>query len=117
MSIPVREVSRDVIVKAAKRAIAQARDEGETISLSLARRLLKVARTNDRFLLGMWYKDGCGCLVGNLHGPDIDADRLPESEYQVGIQFDHLLRDFRVTKFNARFKGHLKVATILQVAA
>lgn len=93
--IPVREVSRDTIVTAAKEAIAVTRDRAQAVSTPLARRLLKVARTHDRFMLGSWYRGDCGCLVGNLHGPDIDAGRLTEAEYLVGIHFEESLLHLR----------------------
>lgn len=108
---PVREVSRDVIVKAAKKAIARARQDEAIISTPLARKLMKVARAHDRFLLGAWYRASCGCLVGNLHGPTTDGDGLSTAEYSVGVYFDEALRDL---KFGAPFTPQV---TILEVTS
>lgn len=95
--LSVREVDRETIVTAARKAIKSARAEyGESVPTPLVRRLMKVARTHDKFSLGQWRWGDCGCLIGNLHGPGPwGADGLSDAEYTVGLRFDAILRPLR----------------------
>ncbi len=94
MSIPVHEVSREIIVKAARASIRATRGRGTPVSLGLARRVMKTARAHDRFLLGTWYRGDCGCLIGNMLGHG-DSDEMTEAEFRIGLEFERLLSDFR----------------------
>lgn len=88
----VFEMDRDLVVRAAQRAIAATRESGFEVSLGLVRRLLRVARTNPEFAMGDWFIAGrCGCLIGNMYGGPVVVDRLSEAEYRVGLEFDDAL--------------------------
>lgn len=111
-SAPVVEVSRDTIVTAARNAIATARALGVIVSTSRVRQLMRTARTHDRFALGEWRMEGCGCLVGNLLGERLtNIELLAEPLYRVGIEFDRELSGLRGSDKFA------PVPTILQVTS
>lgn len=86
--VTVFEVPRDTVVKAARAAIAAAREDGATVPTPLVRRLMKVARTETDFALGDWWVGSCGCLIGNLYGEHIDVEDIPDPEYPIGVKFD-----------------------------
>lgn len=90
-------VSRDEILSAAKVAIAETRAGVDcnpvAVTTATARRVLKVARTDEKFLLGDWHIGSCGCLIGNLIGEGVNYDKLPEDLYRIGIKFDLLVSE------------------------
>lgn len=94
------EVSRENVVGAARRAIAQVRRDGDQVSTSLVRELMRLARVHDEFAIGEWFIEGrCGCLIGSRHGEDFffgggspGFDGLSNEELHVGTQFDKQLR-------------------------
>lgn len=59
----------------------------------MVRRLMRVAREHDEFLVGGWRRGKCGCLLGNLYGDEFNWRRLPQVEYRIGLQFDWILRE------------------------
>lgn len=84
-------VSRDVIVRAAKGAIANVRAEGHEVTTATARTVLKSARSHDKYLLHEWHIGSCGCLIGNLIGESIDIESVPAELIAIGIDFDVLV--------------------------
>lgn len=106
-----KSIPRDEIVEAAQSAIATTRAKGDIVPTSLVRRLMKVARTHDEFLLGGWRLGSCGCLIGNLYGPGMPLGaggmcaNVPDLEVSLGIDFDNALEGHR----------HWNRKTVLQV--
>jgi hypothetical protein len=86
-------VSREVVVRSAETAIREARAR-YTVPTVLVRRLMRVARTADEFVLGTWVRGDCGCLVGNLLG-HVPGTRDPfrAALVSIGMRFDRELVD------------------------
>lgn len=80
-------ITRKQLVSIARLSIADTRKEGREVPTSLARSLMKIARTVPA-ISGDWRVGDCGCLIGTYYGDKfVSSDGLPSRDYGIGVNF------------------------------